>query len=176
VGKNEYWLPLAADTDVYKPINTQLKHDVAFCGTFLVRDSQAERNKCLKALTNEQYKGGIDFYIGRDYNEYACLKYNQSRMVFNMGIGNDINMRLFEAMASNVPVLYNHVDGLEDLGFKPWEHYLPFTNEKDVLKAVYLGINMHEGINEISNKAYKEVKEKHTYLHRVNTLLDTIFK
>lgn len=172
----EYWLPLGADTDVYKPVNTTLEHDISFCGTFLVKKSQADRNKYLKTLVNEAYKGGLNFYLGRDYNEHACLKYNQSRLVFNMGIANDINMRFFEVMACGIPQLYNHVDGIEELGFKADEHYLSFENEKEMIKKMWLAINYPDKLKDMVEKSFYLVMNNHTYKHRIEQLIKIVFK
>jgi hypothetical protein len=174
VNKNEYWLPLGFDADTYKPMQTLIEHDISFCGTFIVRDSQAERNACLKVLNNEQMKGGINFYLGRDYNESACLKYNQSRLVFNMGIANDINMRFFELMGSGAVGLYNNVDGLTDLGFEPNIHYLPFTDKNDVLKTVYKALNDPDTVEKIRETAFVKVMNGHTYKHRVIDMIKTL--
>jgi spore maturation protein CgeB len=181
--KNEYWLPLAVDPETYKPIQCVLKYDVAFCGTFIAKRSQAKRNACLKALTNEFMKGQIELYIGRDYNEYAGLRYNEARFVFNMGIAGDINMRFFEAAVAGVPQFYTEVDGLKELGFEPDVHYIGFTDEKDLIKNMFLTLNQNvldpskmpmEKANEIRKAAAKLVMEKHTYDHRVREMIRII--
>ena len=183
--KNEYWLPLAVDPEVYKPIHCILKYDVAFCGTFIVKRSQAKRNACLKALANEHMKGAIELYIGRDYNEYAGLRYNESKFVFNMGICDDINMRLCEAAACGTPQFYNEVDGLSDLGFLPDEHYIKFTDASDIVKTMYLTFNedklhpeldpMHKAIK-VKDAAYQLVMSRHTYDHRAREIVKVIME
>lgn len=170
--EGEHWIPLGVDIEVYKPIMCDKVHDVGFCGTFIVRRSQAARNKCLKALINEDYKNLLNVYIGRDYNDMAGLKYNQSYIVFNMGIQNDVNMRFFEAAATLTPQTYNDVDGLKELGFLPDEHYIPFKNESDIVPEIYRALNDKDRMKKIQGKAFKEVIGKHTYKHRVLKMLE----
>lgn len=174
--KNEAWLPLGVDRETYKPIQCGNKFDIAFCGTFLKRDLNHKRNDCLRALVEDYHtKGreGLQVYIGRDYNEKACLRYCQASMVFNMGIQNDINMRLFEVMATGTPGLYSNVDGLADLGFKPDVHYINFTGAEDVVQAVYKALNDKDKRIQISKNAIAEIK-KHTYDVRIREILQNI--
>lgn len=177
VDKNEYWVPLGVDTDTYKPKTVRLKHNIAFCGTFLVRRSQAKRNDCLKALVEEHYKKGVRFYLGRDYNEYASLRYSESELVFNMGImdypsGADVNMRFFEAMATGTPQICNKMDGAEELGFKAGVHYFEYTDKSDVVKVMYQALNNPQKRKEVSSAAYATVINGHTYVHRIKQMLN----
>lgn len=170
VNKNEFWLPLGADIDVYKPKVIRKKYDISFCGTTLDRISQAERNDYL-----EQLVLNFNIYIGRDYNEWANLRYNEALFVFNMGISDDLNMRTFEGMASGSILLQNPVDGLNDF-FEKDKHYIEFTNKKELVQTIFDRMADVENLKTISDNAVKEVREKHTYVHRAKQLLEKLKK
>jgi O-antigen biosynthesis protein len=170
VKDNEFWWALGADVDVYKPKMVRKKYDVAFCGTFLDKISQNERNEYLEQLVLNH-----NVYIGRDYNEWANLRYNEAFFVFNRGINDDLNMRVFEGMASGSVLLMNEVDTLKDF-FKPDIHYIEYKDKKELIQIIFDRRMDVDALRTISDNAIKEIREKHTYYHRVKELYEKIRK
>jgi hypothetical protein len=172
--KGEYHLPLGYDPDIYQPkkVWDKGKFDVAFCGTVLIGKMHEARNQHLKALVEN-----VNVYIGRDYDYGANKRYNEAYMVFNFGIENiegkgGVNMRVFEAMATGTPMLYNKSDGMDELGFKAGEHYIEYANPDDLIKKIRENKSI-ERISEISKNAL-QVISNHTYGHRVRKMLEVI--
>lgn len=168
--KNEEWLPLGADTDVYRQLNTIKKYEVGFCGTILVDKLHHERNEMLRQITND-----FNFYWGKDSNEYANLRYNESYFTFNFCIANDLNMRVFEAMASGSILLCNDCDGIDDY-FESGKHYFKYKDYEDLKNIVNeWGGKVQELIN-ISRTAREEIANKHTYYHRAIQICNRLKK
>ena len=164
-----YWLPLGVDTDVYKPKNTEKKYDVAFCGTILDSKLHKERNEFIRQVVKY-----TNCYLGRDCEEYANLRYNEASIVFNAGIQNDLNMRVFEGMASGAVLLTNETDGQDEF-FKHGEECLIYKDKDDLLNILteYLVGNKRNELTKISERALAKIKN-HTYHKRIETAFQII--
>ena len=175
--KNEYWLPLGVDIDIYKPLNVfARKYEVAFCGTILEKTSHLRRNELLRALVKN-----TDIYVGRNFEHGANLRYNEALWVFNYGIENldgkglsGVNMRVFEGMASGTPTLYPEAEGMEEVGFKDMVHYVKYKDADDLVKKIK-DLKSNKGLlSDIRGNALKEIVN-HTYGDRVKKMIE-VFK
>ena len=101
------------------------------------------------------------------------------RALFNYGQKHDgPNQRVIESMLMNKPLLNNKDDrdGMSKI-FQENEHYLSYSNE------VELGIVLdraledpHQLAQDMAERAYKLVKEKHLVKHRVEQILEVCQK
>lgn len=94
----EEWLPYSvfAHHQVYWPDEPR-RHDVTFCGN-LSMAVQGERNRWLKRLAMLSDRFDVQIASGVFGEDYTRLL-NQSKIVFNRTIRNELNMRCFEALA-----------------------------------------------------------------------------
>ncbi len=99
--------------------------------------------------------------------------FTKSKIVLNQCAGNDVNFRTFEAMACGSLLLMEHVgNGLLEL-FQDGVH-LVLYEKGNVNQVVDLAryYSQHDKEREaIALAGQKEVREKHTYLHRAQTIL-----
>ncbi len=97
-----FWLPLGCDGDIHNPGQTGKVCDVGFAGTV----SPAHRRRAhLLAQIGEYFHLRAE----RRFLEDMAQLYAQSKIVFNNAIAGDLNMRVFEAMASGSLLLTDPV-------------------------------------------------------------------
>ncbi len=163
------WLPLACDPAVHRRHQVAKQHSVGFVGNVL----DGPRGELLK-LIQGRYE---DAFVGRCYFEEMAKKYSASRIVFNRSVRNDVNMRVFEAMACGSLLLTNDLrdNGQEEL-FRDGVHCATYTDAGDLLDQLsfYLA---HEDVRErIAAAGREEMLARHTYRHRMERLLGEVEK
>ena len=112
-------------------------------------------------------------FIGNAYFEEMARVYSASRIVFNRSIKDDVNMRVFEALASGSLLLTNDLaaNGQAEL-FHDGVHLATYSDMEEMLdKVTYY--RRHESLREkIAAAGAAEVLAKHTYRHRMETVLE----
>ncbi len=165
-----YWLPLACDPQCHRPMPANLLYDIVFVGTtkYIVNEQRVAR--LLRLAQNFRVARQED--IGPDD---MCRVYCSGKLVFNSSVSQDLNMRVFEAMATGRPLLTNRnaaINGLDTL-FEEHRHYIGYDDD-DLIEQVkrYLADDaLRETIGQTARQC---VLDQHTYLHRVDTLLETL--
>ncbi len=179
--KNKYvgWLLHAAEPQAYYPFEILKKWDVCFIGHV-----QTEKNyngfTRVEAL-DRLFKEFPNFYYGTrnpldetvNLFDDAAKKYCQSQIVFNVSIKDDLNMRIFEVLATKSLLLTNWIPTLGEL-FEDGKHLVTYkTLDEMVEKAKYYLAHEKER-EKIAQAGYDEFIEKHTYAHRIQTVLKKI--
>ena len=112
-------------------------------------------------------------FVGRAYFEEMARTYSAARLVFNRSLKNDVNMRVFEAVACGSLLLTNDLaeNGQAEL-FRDGIHLATYHDGEDLLdKAAYY--LRHDALRErIAAAGRAEAIEKHTYDRRMRTLLE----
>ena len=158
------WLPLACDPEIHRKHDVAKQYDVAFVGN-VFPGPRAE----LLNLIRRRYPNS---FIGQCYFEEMARTYSAARTVFNRSIRNDVNMRVFEALACGSLLVTNDLsdNGQAEL-FRDGVHLATYREAEDLLDklAFYLG---REALREkIAAAGRAEALEKHTYRHRMERLL-----
>lgn len=166
--KNVKWLPLGCDPERHKKVNTDKIFDVVFVGNFVGK----EREGCLKAIR----KYFPNHFIGQKYFDEMAKTFSQARIVFNQSILNDINMRVFEALSTGSLLITNAIDdnGLDVL-FEDRKHLIMYKDEADLIARINEYLELKEERESIAEAGRNYVHEYHTYQHRMETILQTIF-
>jgi len=166
--KDIHWLPLGCDLTIHKKNDVSKKHDIGFVG----RDAQKfARGKQLRIL-KQKY---CNSHIGKaDYRKMSEI-YSGSKIGFNSSIINDINMRVFEIMASGCFLLTNDIknNGLQDL-FTKGKHLVVYKNDKELLELIDYYLSHEQEREKIALAGYNEVVNNHTYYHRVQKMFNYI--
>jgi spore maturation protein CgeB len=164
---NAVWLPFGCDPEIHAKSGSQKIYDVAFIGS----DGWGRRRRLLERLKRRFPNS----YIGRASHTEIGKIYSQAKIVFNCNIFNDLNMRVFEALCSGSCLVTNSDDsGLTDL-FIAGKHLLTYSSEDEAISVIehYLANDAErEGIAQAGRD---EVLHKHTYFHRVRTIMETVF-
>ena len=165
-----YWLPLACDPQVHGPAKGEERFDFAFVGS-CTRNLHNERIKRLETLGAEFTVATADALS----QEQMRLAYAGARAAFNSSLSGEVNMRVFETLCMRKPLLTDRGDadnGLLEL-FQDDVHLLTYRDDTMLDRARTLCADpvLRE---RLAAAGHREVLAKHTYLHRVDTLLSTI--
>lgn len=179
-----FWLPHAAEPIAYPHTEQLKKFDVCFIGHYQeqVNYNGFSRIDALDAL----FKAFPNFYFGTrnpsdpgvNMFEDAAKKFNQSRIVFNVSITDDINMRFFETLVSGSFLLTNWLPTLKDLekkyGFKNGVHYVTYDDLTDlVVKGKYFLSNEEER-EKIAEAGYTQALKTGTYESRIKEIMEIV--
>ena len=163
---NALWLPVACDPEIHGSQALAAQDmDVAFVGT----DGGTPRKFYLQALRERYPKhfiGAADF---RDMNGI----YSRAKIGFNCSIADDVNMRLFEAMAAGTLLVTNVLksNDLAELGLHDRRHLVLYRKAEELFETIDYYLLHSEERLKIAQAGCALVKEKHTYLERMRQLL-----
>ena len=170
--RNVHWLPLACCPDIHRPFDSEKTSDIVFAGRYKLAVHEKRRERLLKL--SEKFSVSISDDVCREDMSRLC---STGKLLFNSPIYDDVNMRVFEALAMGVPLLQDEkseINGLFDL-FQDGKHLIAYNDENLLEKAGYY--LKHDDEREAMAKyGLEEVLAKHTYLHRVDTILETVRK
>jgi len=158
------WLPLACDPDLHGRIETPHQWDVAFVGHVV----SGERQRLID-LVRARYPRS---FFGNRYFREMAETYSASKCVFNRSIANDVNMRVFEGLCSGSLLVTNALDanGLEEL-LQSGRHLVTYASDGELLDALAHYLAHDDERAQIAAAGRAEVLARHTYRHRVETLL-----
>ncbi len=161
------WLPLACDPEIHRRHPLPKERDVAFVGN-LFPGARSE-------LVGRILERHPDSFVGRAYFDEMARLYSSSRIVFNRSIRDDINMRVFEALACGSLLVTNDLaeNGQDEL-FVPGTHLVTYRDAEELLRAIGHHLE-HPGDRErIAAIGRREVLANHTYRHRMETLVAAV--
>lgn len=167
------YMPWAAETACYKPVSIIEKYDWSFIGHLnnKFRIDLVDRFCKEWPLGDKGYLGWrMGEFQGHNVLDDVAKKFSQSRIVLNESIGDDLNMRTFEALACKRLLLTEDIPAVRD-HFEDGKHLVLFkTIDEAVDKAKYYLAHDDER-NAIAEAGYREFLDKHTYLHRAKEIL-----
>lgn len=165
---NPIWLPHAVEPLAYpKTDYASKKYDVCFIGNL----NSKNRVDALDRLFREFPK----FYFGKKLFEDAADTFSQSKIVFNISMLDDINMRTFEAMASGSFLLTNWIPTIEEF-FEDGKHLALYRSEEEMIDKAKYYLAHDDEREKIAAAGYEEVIAKHTIGARVNRMLEEFIK
>ena len=161
------WLPLACDPAIHRPHAVAKGWDVAFVGHELPGERARLLNRIREAFPNH--------FIGQCYREQMAETYSAAKIVFNRSVENDINMRVFEALACGSLLLTNDLthNGQAEL-FEEGLHLATYASEEELLDKARFYLKHEQERERIAKAGLQEVRRRHTYRHRMETLLASI--
>lgn len=173
-----FWLPHAFDPLAYSrgTFNAKKndwdrdsvplkKYDVCFVGNLNDENRVRHLDRLFKEFPN--------FYWGNQRFHEAAEKFNQSRIVFNVSSRKELNMRHFEALGSGAFLLSDNIPESQNV-FKAGEHFVGYDNFDDMIEKARYYLAHEEERERIAQQGHLEALKKHTYLHRVMKVLDTV--
>lgn len=168
---NVHWLPAAGDPRIHRRFSVEKAFDVVFVGQTL-RQWHPDRVRLLERLG----AAGLSVHVTTKILEEMALAFARGRIVFNRSLVGDLNMRVFEALATGSLLLTDRLAPESGLGelFRDREHLVLYgEDDLEALARYYLD---HADEREAIARAGRgEVLRRHTYAHRVASLLATIF-
>lgn len=178
------WLPHAGEPQAYPKIDIIKKYDVCFVGH--VQETPNYNGFSRIEALDRLFKEFPNFYYGsrhpafpnKNLFEDAAKKFSLSKIVFNISIKDDLNMRFAEALMTGSFLLTNKIPILKDLekeyGFKEGIHYEAYeTLDEMVSKAKYF-IDHDEEREKVAQAGYDLAITNMTYKHRVESILSRV--
>jgi len=161
------WLPLACDPQLHRRHDVSKQFDVCFVGSLYPGDRSD-----LLSLIRQSYR---NTFSGQCYGDEMARVYSASRVVFNRSVKNDVNMRVFEALACGSLLLTNDLtDNGQDELFRDGMHLATYGGPEELLDKIAYYLKREEVRERIAAAGRDEVLAKHTYGHRMETLLDHV--
>lgn len=166
-----YWLPLAANPDVHRQHDLPRIYDVGFAGNISIVHRDTARARRLRLLAGKFRVN--DFTAVYSPAEVGRL-YSQSKIVFNNSISGDVNMRIFEGMASGGMMLTDaDVNGLTDL-FEPGKEVVAYHDDADLLDKVAHYLAHEDERDRIAAAGRQRVLAEHLYTHRMRRVVEVV--
>jgi len=189
---NVEYLPLAADPYRYKKIliseedERRYGSDICFVGV-----PYPNRIEILESL--KHYNLGVfgdgwtkyflqkgqrvpSYYKGKATGEKVLKIYLSSKIVLNIHdpeAKEGLNTRTFDILACSASEIVDYKKNLE-MHFKIGEEIVTFKDNKELLKSVNYYFENEGLLKEISDKGRQRVLNEHTWVHRVNSVINTI--
>ncbi len=158
------WLPLACDPAVHRKHDVPKQYDVAFVGHIF----PGPRDELLQAIARE-FPG---HFIGRAFFDEMARVYSASRVVFNRSLRNDVNMRVFEALACGSLLVTNDLaeNGQDEL-VQDRVHLATDREPGEMLEIIAYYLAHPDEREAIAAAGRAEAVGRHTYRHRMERLL-----
>lgn len=173
------WLPHAAEPQAYPKIEIIKKYDVGFIGHVqdvanfngLTRTDALDR--LFKEFPNFYYGSRHPAFPGVNLFEDAAKKFSLSKIVFNISIKDDINMRCMETLSTGSFLLTNWIPTLGEL-FEDGKHLVTYKTLDEMVEKAHYYLEHEEEREKIAQAGYEEFINKHTYKHRVEQILSIV--
>jgi GT2 family glycosyltransferase/glycosyltransferase involved in cell wall biosynthesis/SAM-dependent methyltransferase len=165
------WLPLACDAEIHgrqadphPKGEGEKEFDVCFVGN-VAAGARADLVRLIQQVFPRSY-------VGQAYFEEMARIYSASRTVFNRSVKNDVNMRVFEALASGSLLLTNDLsdNGQAEL-FRDGIHLATYRDAHELLDKLRFYLRRDELRERIAAAGRAEALAKHTYRHRMEEIL-----
>lgn len=161
-----YWLPLACDEEIHCQPSVDRIYQVGFVGNLGRLGST--RYSILSAVLPRYHTN--DYTVHCAPNEMARI-YGQSKIVFNASVNGDLNMRVFEALASGALLITDRIEnGLKDL-FEEGVHYIGYSTVAEAIEKIDFYLTHSEDRQRIAAEGQNAALSLHTYSHRFVQLI-----
>lgn len=162
---NVAWLPLGCSPELHDVGPMPRIHDVAFVGA--VPDDPHDRRRRLLDAVAARFP---NHRIGRFWPEEMARIYAQSRIVVNVSAARDVNMRVFEALASGALLITDPADGLDEL-FRDGEHLVVYRDDAELVPLIEKYLADHAERERIAAAGRALALSEHTYRHRARRMM-----
>jgi hypothetical protein len=165
---NPIWLPHAFEPQAY-PKGSLLtkKYDICFVGNINSKNREDALDKLFSEFPN--------FYFGQALFNDAADRFSESKIVFNISMLDDINMRTFEVMGSGSFLMTNWIPTIEEL-FEDGKHLVLYRSLEEMVDKAKYYLDHDEERERIAQAGYEEVMKRHTIQHRVDVILSEFLK
>lgn len=171
-----HYLPWAAEETCYRPFPVIKKWDWCFIGHL---NNEFRINLCdrfIKEFGLGDGKGYLGWrmpeFHGHNILEDVARKFSQSRVVINEAIKDDVNMRVFEALACRSALITEELPELRTM-FQDKMHLRTYKTIDEAVQIAKELIARRQEAEAMAERGYQEFLSKHTYMHRLKYILKT---
>jgi len=169
--KNVYWLPLGCDPEIHGEEPTERIYDIGFVGKTM--GANHPRGRLLHRISER--------YTTNDFNKFYPKEditaiYSRSKIVVNIPVNGDLNMRVFEAMASGALLITETISNGQREFFQEGVHIVEYKNETDLFGRIDYYLKNEKEREGIARAGQQLVLGEHTYKQRSKFVIDTVLK
>lgn len=163
------WLPLACAPDAHAraPAPAQRDLDVVFVGHVLpIHSRRRALLDRLRVRFRLEERQGV-------FGEDMARLHARAKVVFNCSLAGDLNMRVFEGLASGAVVVTDRIENGLERFFAPGEHLLAYDDRslEDVVAAALADDARRV---EVAGRGQRLALRHHTYLQRARDLVRVV--
>lgn len=159
------WLPLGCSPALHD-VPVRPRHlDVAFVGS-LTSASGEKRHDFIETVR----AAFPNHFIGHAWPHEMAEHYASAKIVVNMCLNEDVNMRVFEALASGALLITDHAVGLEDL-FTDGQELVLYRSAEEALSLIRYYLDNDAAREKIAAAGQASALKYHSYERRVETIL-----
>lgn len=163
------WLPLHADTRIFRPQARERDLDITFVGSYGWR-----AEPILKIAAKHGLRAHVECTTGPLEKTQTAELYARSKLVFNRHVANDLNFRVFEATACGRVLLTDaQWNGQYDL-LRSGEHLVYYSDEQDLEEKILTYLRDDDARMKIEQAAADHSARHHSTRARVAELRATI--
>ena len=165
-GVQAEWLPLAANPHWHRRASNEELLDWSFVGNGVTPERVDLLNQLAQAFPLH--------IAGNAYGDDLSKVYSSSRAVVNRSVRDDVNMRVFEAMACGALLLTDRLstESGMDLLFAEHEHFLGYSSIDEAVDQLRWSLEHPDERRVIARRGHSLVHAQHTYRHRMSALLE----
>lgn len=165
---NPIWLPHAFEPLAYPKSENFTKHfDACFIGHVNSRNREDALERLFREFPNFDY--------GQALFEDVARRFGNSKIVFNIAMKDDTNMRCFEALGTGSFLLTDRVAHIEEL-FEDKKHLVLYEGLDDMVEKANYYLKHEDERNAIAQAGYEHAMANHTIQHRVDAILKEFMK
>jgi spore maturation protein CgeB len=173
-GVHAEWLPHAFEPMAYHDIEsgTPVPYNYAnkdYDACFIGHINSPNRVDFLDRM----FKEFPNFFFGQRRFQEAAQKFCKSKIVLNIAMKEDLNMRCLEAMGSGSFLLTDYVPYIEEL-FEDGKHLVLYRSLDEAVDKAKYYLKHDSEREKIAQAGFEEVMAKHTIDHRVNRMLEAV--
>lgn len=158
------WLPPAADPEIHRPLKQKRLFDICFVGNLW-----SGRKQFVDAL--QMRHNNLRWYVGKQYMHNMSSIYSASNMILNKSLCGDLNMRVFEGMASGRLLITDKIgNGLSEL-FTDGKELIIYSDLEEAYRAIEHYAVHAEEREAVAVSGMRSVLRAHTYEHRARRIL-----
>ncbi len=164
------WLPLGCAPELHDVPSGERHYDIAFVGSMSSASGDHRRHfieRVREAFPNH--------FITQCWPHEMAEAYAHAKIVVNMCLNADVNMRVFEAMASGALLITDDAIGLSEL-FENGRDLVVYDDEDDALSLIQRYLDDDAAREAIARQGQQRVLQEHTYASRIQTMLRDVEK
>lgn len=175
--ENVYYMAQACTPSFHHSVNLKKKYDITFVGAMDEKEWQhKERTKLIRKISHH-----YDINLRSDVRNNIAELYSSSKIVFGADLTYGkpyspylcCSNRIFIALGCGAFYICQYFPGLERLA-ENHKHLVWFKTEKELFELIDYYLSNDDEREKIRKNAEELAHSKHTYVHRIQNILDII--